>query len=135
MAFPGKNAKVYVGGTSGNHIMDVNNATFTVNREIVDITAFKESANGFRDRLTNLGDAGGSMSGFYNPTDTNGQVVLRASALTGSEVSGLTVLAASSAGTGFKCNAFVESFEKTSAVEGAVGFTMSFQSNGVVEAV
>ena len=135
MAFPGKNAKVYVGGTGGDFILGVNNATFTVNREIVDITAFKSSANGFRDRLANLGDAGGSMAGFYTPTDTSGQVVLRASALTGSEVSGLTVLAASSAGTGFKCDAFIESFETNPAVEGSVPFTCNFQSNGVVEAV
>ena len=135
MAYPGKGAKVYVGGTSGNHLMDVNDATFTVNREIVDISAFKESHDGWRDRLTNIGDGGGSMSGFYNVSDTNGQVVLRNAALTGNETSGLVVMASTVSGAGFKCDAFIESFEISPAIEGAVPFTMSFQSNGEVESV
>lgn len=128
MALPGKNALVKVNGET---ILEINDASFSVNGEIVDVSAFGQ--DGFRERLANLIDANVSMSGFYNPSDTTGQNVLRTAAVTGAKVDGVEVLADGT--NGFKADCLIETFEVSPAVEGAVPVSISLQSTGEVEVV
>jgi hypothetical protein len=128
MALPGKSVAVYIGA---NQIMQINDCTFTINNELVDITAFEDAA--FRRRLSNLVDASISLAGFYKSDDTTGQNLLRTSALTGSLITSFKVLADSAVPTsGFTCNAYVESFEIAPAVEGAVPVSISMLSDGTI---
>ena len=128
MALPGKNAEVNIGA---NLVAEINDATFTVNGEIVDVSAFGQA--GFRKRLANLVDANVSISGFFDPSDTDGQVALRTAAIGGTKIEDLEVLADGT--NGFKADQFVESFEIAPAIEGAVPVSISLQSDGEVEVV
>jgi predicted secreted protein len=129
MALPGKHARVLLNGTP---ILGINDATFTINGEIVDVSDFE--SGGFRARLQNLRDAAISISGFYDPADSTGQVVLRTAVLTQALVEGLSILAdAAVATSGFTCDAFVETFEISPSVEGAVPVSVSLQSHGEIE--
>lgn len=128
MALPGKHARVALGA---NAVLGINDATFTINGEIVDVSDFE--SGGWRERLQNLRDASISISGFYNPGDSTGQVVFRQAILTQAVVEGVTVLAdASDPTSGFECDALVETFEIAPSVEGAVPVTISLQSTGII---
>ena len=128
MALPGKHARVLV---DGNPVLGINDATFTINGEVVDVSDFE--SGGFRQRLQNLRDASISISGFYNPDDSTGQVLMRTAVLTQALVEGVTVLAdASNPASGFTCDAFVEKFEIAPSVEGAVPVSISLQSSGEI---
>ncbi len=123
-ALPGKYALVQVGVSTASLI---NDATFAINGEIVDISAFGEQ--GFRRTLQNLIDADITISGFYDPDDTDGQVALRSAVLNQDSVN-VSVLPDGT--SGFSCDAFVESFEVTTGVEGAVEVSISMQSDGEI---
>jgi len=128
MAFPGKHAGVYIGN---NLVQEINEATFTINGEIVDISSF--DSGGWRERLLNLRDATITISGFYVPSDTNGQAALRTALLTQALVEDVKVLAdVNTATSGFICDAYVESFEISAAVEGAVTVSITLQSTGQI---
>lgn len=127
MALPGKDAQVKFGA---DQVVGLNDATFTINGELVDITAF--DSDGWRKRLANLRDASISISGFYDPTDSTGQVAAQSAILAGTKVEDVAVLADGT--SGFKCDAFVETFELSPAVEGAVAVSISLQSDGEITA-
>ena len=88
MAYPGKHAGVFI---DNNLVAEINDATFTINGEIVDISSF--DSGGWRERLLNLRDATISISGFYSDGDTDGQVALRTAILTQALVEDVKVLA------------------------------------------
>lgn len=128
MAYPGKHAGVFI---ANDLVAEINDATFTINGEIVDISSF--DSGGWRERLLNLRDASISISGFYVSDDTTGQNVLRTAILTQALVKDVKVLADVNVATsGFICDAFVETFEINAAVEGAVTVSISLQSSGQI---
>jgi TP901-1 family phage major tail protein len=128
MAYPGKHAGVFI---ANDLVAEINDATFTINGEIVDISSF--DSGGWRERLLNLRDASISISGFYVSDDTTGQNVLRTAILTQALVEDVKVLADVNVATsGFICDAFVETFEINAAVEGAVTVSISLQSSGQI---
>jgi|SRR5690554_4776851 len=128
MAYPGKHAAVLIGN---DLVAEINDATFTINGEIVDITHF--GSGGWRERLLNLRDATISISGFYAAGDTTGQQAIRTAILTQALVEEVKVLAdATDPTTGFQCDAFPESFEISAAVEGAVTVSITLQSHGPI---
>ena len=88
MAYPGKHAGVFI---ANDLVAEINDATFTINGEIVDISSF--DSGGWRERLLNLRDASISISGFYVSDDTTGQNVLRTAILTQALVEDVKVLA------------------------------------------
>ena len=125
MALAGKHAVVKIGADT---VLGINDATFTINGEIVDVTAF--DSGGWRRRLQNLRDASISISGFYDPADTTGQVAIRTAILTQDKIEDLTVLAdEADATSGFTCDAYIESFEISPSVEGAVPVSISMLSD------
>lgn len=114
-----------------NLVAEINDATFTINGEIVDISSFDSA--GWRERLLNLRDATISISGFYSDGDTDGQVALRTAILTQALVEDVKVLAdVNTATSGFICDAYVESFEISAAVEGTVTVSITLQSSGPI---
>jgi TP901-1 family phage major tail protein len=128
MAYTGKHAGVFI---ANDLVAEINDATFTINGEIVDISSF--DSGGWRERLLNLRDASISISGFYVSDDTTGQNVLRTAILTQALVEDVKVLADVNVATsGFICDAFVETFEINAAVEGAVTVSISLQSSGQI---
>ncbi len=127
MAKPGKNAEVNFGG---DKVLGLNDATFTVNGELVDVSRF--SGDGWRQRISNLKDATISISGFFNPADSSGQILAQTSILQGDKISNVAVLADGT--NGLKCDAYVETFEISPAVEGAVGVSITLQSDGEITA-
>lgn len=128
MAYPGKHAGVFI---DNNLVAEINDATFTINGEIVDISSF--DSGGWRKRLLNLRDATISISGFYADGDTDGQVALRTAILTQALVEDVKVLADVNVATsGFICDAYVETFEINAAVEGAVTVSITLQSSGPI---
>lgn len=128
MALPGKHATVKI---ASDAVLGINDATFTINGEIVDVSTFE--SGGWRERLQNLRDATITISGFYDPSDTTGQIVFRTAVLTQAVVEDVIVLADSNSATsGFVCDAFVESFEISPSVEGAVPVSITLQSTGQI---
>lgn len=128
VAYPGKHAAVKIGS---DLVAEINDATFTINGEIVDITHF--GSGGWRERLLNLRDATISISGFYDGGDENGQAVIRDAILSQAMVENMQVLAdAEEPASGFQCDAFPESFEINAAVEGAVTVSITLQSHGLI---
>lgn len=114
-----------------NLVAEINDATFTINGEVVDVTHF--GSGGWRERLLNLRDATISISGFYNGGDSTGQALIRDALLSQDLVEDVTVLADSADPTsGFMCDAFPESFEIAAAVEGAVTVSITLQSHGQI---
>lgn len=74
----GKTNLVYVHtaqmtGSTGNKINGVNDATYNKLCEIVEITQFGDD---YKKRMGGLKDSDVSISGFFDPADTNGQSVL-----------------------------------------------------------
>lgn len=128
MAYPGKHAGVFI---DSNLVAEINDATFTINGEVVDISSF--DSDGWRERLLNLRDATIAISGFYASDDTTGQNVLRTAILTQALVEDVKVLAdVTEATSGFICDALVETFEISAAVEGAVTVSITLQSSGEI---
>jgi len=128
MALPGKHAGVLKGGTA---IMEISEATFTINGEVVDVSTF--DSDGWRERILNLRDATISLSGFYDPTDTTGQVQIRDAQLAQEVVEDIQVRAdATDPSTGLECDAVVETFEINPTVEGAVAVSITLQSTGPI---
>lgn len=128
MAYPGKHAGVFI---DSDLVAEINDATFTINGEVVDISSF--DSDGWRERLLNLRDATIAISGFYASDDTTGQNVLRTAILTQALVEDVKVLAdVTEATSGFICDALVETFEISAAVEGAVTVSITLQSSGEI---
>ena len=128
MAYAGKHSEVKFGA---NTVAKINDASFTINGEVIDVSAF--DGEGWSEFIQGLRDADIDISGFYDATDTNGQVVARAAILTQNIVSDVTVLSnANLATSGFTCDAFVETFEISTTVDGAVELSISMQSSGPI---
>lgn len=128
MAISGRNSRVKIGSVI---IADLNDASFAINGETIDVTTFDSS--GWRKKLSSFVDAAISLSGFYKPDDTAGQVALRTAVLNGTVVNDFTFLADKDVPTsGFKCNARVTSFEVSASVGGAVALSISLESDGPI---
>jgi predicted secreted protein len=131
MALPGKKARVMLGTDA---VLGINESTFTINGEVVDVTTFE--SGGWRERIQNLRDASISISGFYDPDDSAGQMVIQNAVLTQAVVEDVRVLATTDpADIGFECDVIVESFEINPSVEGAVPVSISMESTGVISVI
>ena len=112
MAYPGKHAGVFI---DNNLVAEINDATFTINGEIVDISSF--DSGGWRERLLNSvmrrSPSPASMPmGYRRPGGSSTAI------LTQALVEDVKVLADVNVATsGFICDAYVETFEINAAVE------------------
>lgn len=124
MALPGKNAKVKIGV---NDVKGLNEATFTANGENIEVSTF--DSDGWRERMQGLKDFTMSLTGYYDPTDTNGQVAIRTAWLNGDDV---TVDYLVDGTNGFSGAYKVASCEITAAAAGEVAVTFELESNGAL---
>lgn len=99
--------------------------------DMLDTTDLKDTT-GERTRIPGLGDASLELSGDYEPSDTNGQTVLRTAAFDKSAV----FLKFLSDGTNGKmAQYYVESYDESGAVDGKVAFKASLKKTGAFTAV
>lgn len=128
MALAGRNSAIKVGE---NAVQGLNSGNITLNNETLDATAFDSDGN--RVRLYGLQDATGSVSGFLEVGDTNGQNVLRAAALNRTVVDDLTILAdKTDATSGYTFDALISNFEMGTEVAGLVSISFNYESTGAV---
>lgn len=127
MALPGKNAVVKIGT---NTIAGLNEASFSASGETIDTTTF--NSNGWKEKMQGLKEFSMSLSGFYEPNDTNGQVALRDAWLNGTTV---TVDYLVDGTNGFQGSYLVTSFEIGSGVSGEVSVSIELESTGALTIV
>jgi predicted secreted protein len=116
------------GGTATT-IADLNQASFVINGEVLDITAFAAT---WEAKIQGLKSFSFSASGFWSSGDTNGQVALRTAMINNTE-SWLTFLPNGT--TGFKGQIECSSFEIGAEVNGVVSVSISATGTGAVAAV
>lgn len=117
--------------SGSNAIAGINSIGFDTSADMLDITDFDSSC--FREFIAGLKSGTVSLSGDYEPTDTNGQVVLRDAWLNGTLLTGATVISFTVDGTnGFSANAYVTSFSVNPTVEGKVTVSFSLQLTGTI---
>src|SRR5690242_17607515 len=82
-AFPGRQVVVNasVDGTTWHPIGEMNSVDLSIGGNSLDVTKFGDADV---ERILGLRDTPWSLSGFYDPTDTNGQNVVIASLLNNS---------------------------------------------------
>lgn len=127
MALPGKNAVVKIGA---NTIAGLNEASFSASGESIDTTTF--SSSGWKERIQGLKEFSMSLSGFYDPTDTNGQVALRTAWLNGTTV---TVDYLVDGAVGFQGDYLVTSMEIGAGTSGEVSVSFELESTGALTIV
>jgi hypothetical protein len=127
MALAGYNTTVKLGS---NLIAGINNVTFDAALDQLDTSAFNV---GVRSFIPGLSGATITVSGDYDPTDTNGQVALV------NAWSNKTLLTTTTApeflvnGTnGFSADAYVSAFNVGSAVEGKATVSFTLQLTGTI---
>lgn len=116
-------------GGAASTIADLNQGTFVINGEVLDISAFAAT---WTTAIQGLKSFSFSASGFWNASDTNGQVALRTAMINDTE-SWLSFLPNGSAG--FKGEIKCSSFEIGAEVNGVVSVSISATGTGAVAAV
>lgn len=131
MALKGKSVVISVSTNDStyNTVAELNDASMSVDGDNIDITEFGDS---YINRIQGLKDVSWSLSGFYAPTDTNGQVVIRTALLNDST---LYVKVLWDGTNGFKQLVKVSSFEVSAAVDGAVEVSIELEGSDVITAV
>jgi predicted secreted protein len=130
MAMKGNAMKIMTGTDGGtyNEVDDLNEATMSNGADNLDITKFSQT---FINRLQGLKDVTYSLKGFYKPSDTNGQVVIRTAWLNDSA---LWIGFLPDGTTGFEQKVVVSSFEISGAVDGVVELSIELEGNDAIAA-
>jgi len=127
MALPGKNAVVKIGA---NTIAGLNEASFSASGETIETTTFE--SNGWKEKIQGLKEFSMSLSGFYEPTDTNGQVALRDAYMNGTTV---TIDYLVDGTVGFQGSYLVTSMEVGADTSGEVSVSFELESTGALTIV
>lgn len=110
-------------------VADLTNATFTINGEVMDITAFAAT---YGANVAGIKTVAVSGSGHWSSADTNGQVALRAAFLADTDIF-LQFLPNGT--TGFQCQFILTSWEIGAEVKGGVSVSFAGVGTGAVSAV
>lgn len=134
MALAGKSLKVRVSTTAGGagtytDVAELNSASMSQSGTNFDVSAFADT---FIKRLQGLKDASYQISGFWVPTDTNGQVALRNAWLNDTT---LWVQFLPNGTAGFKQEVKVSQIDFNASVDGAVEFSATLEGTGAIVAV
>jgi predicted secreted protein len=131
MAVAGRKTVVQVStdGTVFNTVQELNEATATIEGDNQDITHFGDD---FVRRILGLKDATYELSGFRNPSDTNGQEAILDAFLNDTT---LHVKFLGDGASGFQQEVKVASFEESSAVDGTVEVSIELEGTGPVTRV
>jgi len=131
MALAGKNLVVQVSTATGgtyNTVADINSATMTHAGNTIDVSAM---GTDYIQRIMGLKDCTYSIGGFYDPTDTTGQVRIRNAWLNDTA---LFVAFLPDGSTGFKQEVKVSNFEISASADGAVELSIDVEGTGAVSA-
>lgn len=104
--------------------VEVREYTLSINSEIIDVTWLNPALDGFRERIAGIIDASGTLSGFYNVNNLLQDKIL-AQAPTVLELEANDDLDEIIA-----FYVYLESHELQAAIEGAVGTSVGWQSDG-----
>jgi len=128
MSVQGEDTRVLIGSSSAtsNEIDEINNASMKHSGNLVELSHFGDT---YKTRGAGLKDVTYSLKGFWDPADTNGQVVLRSAFIAGSDL-WLTILPDGS--TGWKQQVLVDSFDISAAVDGYAEFSAELAGNGAL---
>lgn len=128
MALKGKGVKINVSsdGATWDQIENLNDGNMTIDGENVDVTAFCQE---FINRIQGLKDGTYSLSGFYAPNDTTGQMLIQGALLDDSD---LYIQFLPDGTTGFEQEVKVDTFDVSAAVDGAVEVSIDLEGNGAI---
>lgn len=132
MALTGRNMRVKVGTVTGGPftvVADLNDVSMSMEGDNQDVSAF---GSDYVKRLQGLKDASYSLSGYYNPTDTNGQAAIRSAYLNDTP---LFVQFLPDGTTGFKQEVKVASFEVSAGVDGQVEVSIELEGSDAISLV
>jgi TP901-1 family phage major tail protein len=124
MSLAAKNLRIKTGV---NPIKGLNDASFNLNGETIEVTTF-ESA-GWKERISGLKDFAMSLSGFYEKDDALGQGALKDALLNGTSIP-VDYLVDGAAG--FRGDYLVTSFETGASASGEVTASYSLESTGAL---
>ena len=132
MAISGKSMTIKVAtaaaGTYTN-VAEIKEASMSQAGNNQDVSTFD---NDWVLRLQGLKDATYSLSGFYNPTDANGQVAIRNAWLNDTP---LFVQFLPNGTAGFRQEVRVSSYEVSASADGAQEVSIELEGNGAIVAV
>jgi hypothetical protein len=106
--------------------VEVRDYSLSLNSEIVDVTWLNPDLEGFRERLANIIDATGTLSGFYNVNNLLTDKILQ------QRPTVIEMQADADEDEIFAVYAFLESEELSAAIEGAVETSVGWQSSGEI---
>lgn len=132
-AIAGKSVVVKVSATAmGTYTQTctLNDVTFTIEGDNLDVTTF---CNTYMNRIQGLKDTSFNMGGFYDPTDTNGQVVILNALLNSQGVIFIQFLPDGT--NGWQLALLVSSFEISATADGFVEVSIDFEGTGAITAV
>jgi len=121
--------QVSVNDTTYNTVAEMNDMSMSFEGDNIETTVF---GNDFISRIQGLKDGSYSLSGFYDATDTNGQVVIRSAWLNDTA---LYVKIMPNGTAGFKQQVRVASFEVSAGVDGAVEVSVDLEGTGTITAI
>lgn len=129
MALPGNAASFLIGA---NTVAELTSVTNTITGEELDTTTFDDGI--FRTFIAGLVNGQMSISGYYDPTDTNGQVALRSAILGGTLISTPKFLVDGT--NGFSAvNGLITSIDIGAEVAGLVTFAATIRLSGTISVV
>lgn len=112
-----------------NTVGSMNDVTMSFSGDNQDTTVFGDA---FIERIQGLKDVSWSLGGFYDPTDTNGQVAIRSAWLNDTAI---YIRVFPNGTAGFKQQVRVSSFEVSAGVDGTVEVSIELEGTGTVTAV
>lgn len=107
-------------------IATMNNGSFAINGESVDVTAFAAS---YRDRIQTLKDITWDVSGFWTSTDTSGQTAVRTALANNSDLY-IRCLVDGTTSNYVLQQVLVASYGVSATPDGAVELSLSFEGKG-----
>ena len=114
-----------------NAVAELNNISSSFSADSLDVTTFDSSC--LREFLAGLRSGTMDISGFYDPTDTTGQVAMFTAFLAGTTLTSTQKPKILWNGTnGFTMDAIITSMTVDTAVEGTVNFSATLQATGAI---
>jgi len=129
MALKGKSVVVQVSVDDSTYyiVSNINDCDMSIDGDNQDVSVFGED---YINRLQGLKDVSWSISGFYDPTDTNGQVAIRSALINDSNL--YLKISFDGGSTSFKQKVLVSSFNPSASVDGVVEISVDFEGDGVL---
>lgn len=135
MAIAGKKLEVQVStnGTTFTAVKELKEASISQSGNNQDVSTFDSD---FVRRIQGLKDATYSLSGYYDPTDTAGQVAIRSAWLNDTALHvQILPTGATGASAGFKQEVKVSSFEVSASADGSAEVSIELEGNGTISIV